>query len=60
MLQYTIIGHSDNRAEGETNQILKEKIKFALKNNLKVIFCIGENKLHEKNKQTFKSFKTTF
>ncbi len=44
---YIIIGHSDNRAEGETNQILKEKINFALENKLKVIFCIGENK-HEK------------
>ena len=55
--QYTIIGHSDNRSEGETDIMLKDKIKFALKNNLKVIFCIGENKLQKKNKQTFKILK---
>ena len=39
--KYTLIGHSDNRAEGDTNSMLKDKVKFALKNNLKVIFCIG-------------------
>ena len=40
--KYTLIGHSDNRAEGDTDSILKDKVTFALKNNLKVIFCIGE------------------
>ncbi len=47
--EYTLIGHSDNRGEGDTDKMLKSKIKYALKNNLKVIFCIGENKT-EKNK----------
>ena len=46
---YTIIGHSDNRNDGDTNSILKNKIRFALKNNLKVIFCIGEDKIQKKN-----------
>ena len=32
---------------------LKDKVYFALKNNLKVVFCIGENKTHKKNKKTF-------
>lgn len=53
----TLIGHSDNRAEGDTDLILKEKIKHALKNNLKVIFCIGENKSQKKNKKTFSILK---
>ena len=48
--KYTLIGHSDNRSEGDTDIILKEKVKYALKNNLKVVFCIGENK-NEKKKQ---------
>ena len=51
--KYTLVGHSDNRKEGDTDELLKEKIKFALKNNLKVVFCIGENKQDKKNKKTF-------
>ena len=52
--KYTLVGHSDNRSEGDTNIQLKEKVKFAVKNNLKVVFCIGENKSEKKNKKTFK------
>ena len=55
--EYTLVGHSDNRGEGENDQMLKDKVKFALKNNLKVIFCIGENKIHKRKKQTFKILK---
>ena len=29
--KYTLIGHSDNRAEGDNDKILKEKVKSALK-----------------------------
>ena len=54
---YILIGHSDNRGEGDTDFMLKEKVKYALKNNLKVIFCIGENKIEKKNKKTFKILK---
>ena len=54
---YTIIGHSDNRNEGDTDTILKDKVFFALKNNLKVVFCIGENKTEKKNKKTFSILK---
>ena len=55
--KYTLIGHSDNRKEGDTNEILKKKVQFALENNLKVIFCIGENKIEKKNKKTFNVLK---
>ena len=51
--KYTLVGHSDNRSEGDTNEMLKNKVQFALKNNLKVVFCIGENKKEKKNKKTF-------
>lgn len=41
--EYVILGHSERRAYyGETAEILKEKVKLALANNLEVIFCIGE------------------
>ena len=56
--KYTLIGHSDNRSEGDTDSILKEKVKFALKNNLKVVFCIGENKTEKKNKKTLSVLKS--
>ena len=55
--EYTLIGHSDNRSEGDTNAMLKNKVLFALKNNLKVVFCIGENKTEKKNKKTFSVLK---
>ena len=54
---YTLVGHSDNRSEGDTNEMLKNKVIFALKNNLKVVFCIGENKIEKKNKKTFSVLK---
>ena len=50
--KYTLIGHSDNRGEGDTDLMLKNKVEFALKNNLKVVFCIGENKSEKKNNRT--------
>jgi len=55
--KYVIIGHSDNRAEGDTNNMLKDKIIFALRNKLKIIFCIGENKNQKQKKLTSKVLK---
>ena len=55
--KYTLVGHSDNRTEGDTDSILKDKVKFALKHNLKVVFCIGENKSQKKNNKTFSVLK---
>lgn len=41
---YVIIGHSERREyNGETNEMLADKLKTALKNGLKVIFCCGES-----------------
>ena len=55
--KYTLIGHSDNRGEGDTDAMLKSKVEFALKNNLKVVFCIGENKSEKKNNRTLSVLK---
>jgi len=55
--QYTLIGHSDNRGEGDTDSMLKEKVKFALKSSLKVVFCIGENKSQKNNNKTLSVLK---
>ena len=55
--KYTLVGHSDNRSEGDTDLILKDKVRFALKNNLKVVFCIGENKREKQNNKTISVLK---
>lgn len=51
--QYVILGHSERRQYyNETPEILKTKVELALKNGLKVIFCIGETlEEREANKQ---------
>jgi triosephosphate isomerase len=51
---YVIIGHSENRAEGESNILLNKKIKNALNNKLKIIFCVGETLSERKKKKTYK------
>ena len=51
--RYVIIGHSENRQEGETDSLINIKIKSALKIGIKVIFCIGET-LREKKKKITK------
>ena len=51
--EYIIVGHSDNRLEGDTNNMLKNKVENSLNNKLKVVFCIGENKEHKDNNKTF-------
>ena len=55
--KFTLVGHSDNRGEGDTDLMLKAKVTYALKNNLKVVFCIGENKSDKKNKKTLNVLK---
>ena len=55
--KYVIIGHSENRSNGETNNLINKKIRSAILNNLNVIFCIGENLFEKKNKKTNKILK---
>jgi len=40
--KYIILGHSENRLEGDTNRIINKKIESALNQKLNIIFCIGE------------------
>lgn len=43
-VRYAIIGHSERRKNGETNEIINKKIGIALSYGVKVIFCVGEEK----------------
>lgn len=40
--EYVIAGHSERRAMGDTDEVVNKKIKIALRQNLKVILCVGE------------------
>ena len=51
--KYVIIGHSENRRDGEDDKLINRKIKTSLKMGLKVIFCIGET-LGQKRKKITK------
>ena len=52
-VNYIILGHSECRMSGDTNQKINLKIKSSLKENLKIIFCFGETFLERKNKKTY-------
>jgi len=55
--KYIILGHSENRIMGETNKLIKRKIKSALNQNINVIFCIGENLNERRKGKTFEVLK---
>ncbi len=40
--EYTIIGHSERRAAGDTNEVVAQKVGQALEAGLRVIICVGE------------------
>ena len=41
-VRYVIIGHSERRALGDSDQLINKKIRSALDARLKVVFCVGE------------------
>ena len=40
--RFVIVGHSERRALGDTDEIVAQKLSFALKVGLSVILCVGE------------------
>ena len=54
--EYVIIGHSEIRNQ-ENDILINKKIHSALKENLKVILCIGETYKEKKNNKTFSVLK---
>jgi len=54
--EYMIVGHSERRAQGETDEIVNKKIKATLKEGLKIILCVGE-KMHDEAGEYLKELK---
>lgn len=53
-VNYVIVGHSERREHlGETDEVIKKKVKAALALGLKVILCVGERDRSEPDFQDF-------
>ncbi len=53
-VEIVILGHSERRAYfGETDALLADKVDAALKNNLEIIFCFGEELADRKSENHF-------
>lgn len=46
-IKNTIIGHSERRAMGENNEIIKKQIENALAKKMQIVLCVGEKERHE-------------
>lgn len=46
-LDYVILGHSERRALGETDELIEKKVAAALKSGITVVLCVGEKERDE-------------
>ena len=50
--EYIILGHSENRLEGESDKLIKKKIVSANRQRLTIIFCVGETSDEKRKNKT--------
>jgi triosephosphate isomerase len=56
-VKYALVGHSERRALGDTNEIVNKKLKTALSAGLKVVLCVGEGEdVRKKGLSSAKNF----
>ena len=46
-VKYAIIGHSERRVSGETDEMIAKKVQLLLETGIKVILCVGEKERNE-------------
>ena len=46
-VKYVIVGHSERKAEGETDEMIAKKLAGVIKNGLKGILCVGEKERND-------------
>lgn len=50
-VSYVIVGHSERRSKfKETDRLINKKLKMALSRGLKVVLCVGEDRVTRENK----------
>ncbi len=57
---FVILGHSERRKLGETDEMINQKIKAALKERLKVVLCVGESEVLPDGKEGYLEIKEKF
>ena len=46
-VKYVIVGHSERRAKGDTDEMISKKVSILLENGIKPILCFGEKERSE-------------
>lgn len=61
-VEYVILGHSERRSLGESNELIAKKVKSILENNLIPMLCVGEtkNELKQREKVLIEQLKSVF
>lgn len=69
-IRHVLVGHSEQRALGETNEEINKKIKTILSMGMRAVLCVGENerskeiafppKIYEEIKEGLKNIKHSF
>ena len=54
LAEYVIIGHSERRAMGETDELIAKKMTAAVRNGLTPILCVGESLTERHHKLSIK------
>ncbi|PIR88622.1 MAG: triose-phosphate isomerase [Candidatus Harrisonbacteria bacterium CG10_big_fil_rev_8_21_14_0_10_44_23] len=52
-VEYVIVGHSERRALGETNELISLKLKAALSAGIRPILCVGEGDREDPTSEEF-------
>ena len=51
-IELVIVGHSERRKMGESNDVINKKIKTALRFGLEVVLCVGETRAQKNTNKT--------